>query len=52
MATESSSMSPYDQRVKLVRDIVKARLQLDDETASGIAVQVLHALDRIPEKVR
>lgn len=52
MTTEPRSMSRYDKRVKVVSDIVKAHSQLDDTTASGIAVQVLHALDTIPEKVR
>ena len=52
MATESTSMSRYDKRVELVCGIVQAHSQLDHETASGIAVQVLHALDTIPERVR
>lgn len=52
MADEPRPMSLYQQRVQLVRDVVKANSQLDDEAASAIAVQVLHSLDRIPEKIR
>jgi hypothetical protein len=42
----------YQQRVKLVQDVVKAHSGLDDKVAHEIAVDVLHALDTIPEKVR
>ena len=52
MAAETVSMSRYDNRVKLVRDIVSANSELNDTTASDIAVKVLRALDTIPEKVR
>jgi|GEM_PF-1338222 len=45
-------MSRYDQRVKLVRDIVQAHSTLDDKAASEIAVNVLRALDTVSEKVR
>lgn len=45
-------MSRYDQRMKLVRDIVQAHSTLDDKTASKIALNVLQALDTVPEKVR
>jgi Family of unknown function (DUF6307) len=52
MAAETVYVSRYHQRVKLVQDIVKAQSGLDDKVAAEIAVQVLHALDTIPEKVR
>ena len=52
MATETKVMTRYDQRVKLVQNIVKTHSKLGDEAASAIAVHVLHALDTIPEKVR
>jgi hypothetical protein len=45
-------VSRYQQRVKLVQDVVKAHSRLDDKVAFEIAVDVLHALDTIPEKVR
>ena len=45
-------VSRYQQRVKLVQDVVKAHSGLDDKVALEIAVDVLHALDTIPEKVR
>jgi len=50
--TGKSMMTRYEQRVKLVQDTVKAHSQLDDKAASELAVQVLHVLDKIPEKVR
>ncbi|HEY3261735.1 MAG TPA: DUF6307 family protein [Pseudonocardiaceae bacterium] len=49
---ETLFVSRYDRRVKLVQDVVKAHSGLDDVIAGKIAVQVLHALDTIPEKVR
>lgn len=50
--TMSTPMSRYDRRVKLVHDIVRAHSALDDKTAFEIAVNILHALDTVPEKVR
>jgi len=50
--TETRTLSRYDQRVKLVQDIMKSNSQLDDATASDLAVRVLRALDTIPENVR
>jgi Family of unknown function (DUF6307) len=44
--------SPYENRVKLVQDTLTACSVLDHEAAGKLAVQVLHALDSIPEKVR
>ncbi|MFG1791805.1 DUF6307 family protein [Nocardia sp. NPDC049149] len=44
--------TPYERRVIRVRDVVKAHSGLDDNAANELAVQVLHALDSIPEKIR
>jgi hypothetical protein len=52
MSTVTTFVSRYDQRVKLVHDVVTAHTKLDDKTASKLAVLVLHAIDSIPEKVR
>ena len=54
MSTEAKPMpvSLYHRRVALVRDIVQAHSVLDEKTATEIAVNVLLALDTIPEKVR
>lgn len=51
-AGETAIRSPYENRVKLVQDTLTACSALDHEAAGKLAVQVLHALDSIPEKVR
>lgn len=52
MTTATPFLSPYDQRLKLVKNIVTTHSKIDDVAASEIAVLVLRALDTIPEKVR
>ena len=52
MTAETTFVSRYDQRVKLVQDIVAEHTKLDSKAASELAVLVLHAIDSIPEKVR
>jgi hypothetical protein len=52
MAAATKFVSRYDQRVKLVKDIVTTQTKLDSRTASELAVLILHAVDSIPEKVR
>ncbi|WP_194853223.1 DUF6307 family protein [Nocardia sp. SYP-A9097] len=44
--------TPYEQRVNRVRDVLRTYSELDDKTATDLAVHVLHALDTIPEKIR
>jgi Family of unknown function (DUF6307) len=44
--------SLYDQRVGVVQDVVRHNTRLGKKTSVELAVQVLHALDHIPEKVR
>ena len=44
--------SPYENRVRLVQDTLTSYSALEHEAAGKLAVQVLHALDSIPEKVR
>ncbi|HWE91632.1 MAG TPA: DUF6307 family protein [Pseudonocardiaceae bacterium] len=52
MATDTTLVTQYNQRLRLVRDVVQAHLKLDDQAASEFAVQMLHVLDTIPEHVR
>lgn len=44
--------SPYDRRLRLVVDTIQQHEKLNDKSASSLAVEVLHALDHIPETVR
>ncbi len=45
-------ISLYDLRVKLVQDSLTKHSTLGDPAAHDLAVQVLDALDHIPEKRR
>jgi hypothetical protein len=50
--TVMTPMTPYDRRVELVKETIKQNQQSTDEAARALAVQVLQALDHIPEKIR
>ena len=50
--TPSAHVSLYEQRVALVAHALTQNSKLDDKSAVDLAVHVLHAIDRIPEKVR
>ena len=52
MASPTITLTPYDHRVVLVKDVITAHSKLSDKAANDLAVQVLHALNSIPEKVR
>jgi hypothetical protein len=52
MISESTFLSPYEERVRLVRDTLKTHSSLDEAAAGELAVHVLHALNSIPEKIR
>jgi len=45
-------LSRYQQRVKIVEDTLREHPDLSEKTAADLAVRVLAALDRIPEKMR
>ena len=45
-------ISMYEQRVRLVADVVKQNSKLSDKAAVELAKRVLHAIDHIPEKMR
>jgi hypothetical protein len=52
MTSPTTFRTPYDLRVELVRDTIRAHSKLGDHAASELAVHVLHALNSIPEKMR
>ncbi|BBY66362.1 DUF6307 family protein [Mycolicibacterium helvum] len=52
MASPTTVRTPYLHRLDLVTEIIKAHSKLGDKAASEVAVNVLHALNSIPEKVR
>ncbi|WP_370964304.1 DUF6307 family protein [Amycolatopsis sp. cg9] len=45
-------MSRYEQRVKLVEDVVKDNSSLSGPEAHALAVRLLRTLEEIPEQVR
>lgn len=47
-----TTKTPYERRMTRVRDVVLEYSELDDSAATALAVQVLRALDSIPEKIR
>jgi Family of unknown function (DUF6307) len=44
--------TPYEHRVALVQNVVTRDTKLDEKASYALAVNVLQALDRIPEKIR
>jgi hypothetical protein len=52
MSSSGTYVSVYEQRVKLVAEVLRAHAELDEKAARDLAVHVLYALDHIPEKVR
>ncbi len=50
--TLSTLSTPYDLRVRLVQDTIRAHSDLDDDAAAKLAVHILHALNSIPENMR
>ncbi|MCV7278346.1 hypothetical protein H7J88_01635 [Mycolicibacterium flavescens] len=52
MTTSPEIVSPYTRRVTLVADAIKAHSKLKGDAADELAVQVLHALNSIPETMR
>lgn len=52
MTSATTFRTPYEIRLELVADTIKAHSKLGNEAASGLAVHVLHALNSIPEKMR
>lgn len=52
MTGNGTYVSRHDQRVRIVADVLMQHTQLAEKAATELAVQVLYALDRIPEKIR
>ena len=52
MASPTTFRTPYDLRVDLVKNTITAHSELGDDAAGKLAVQVLHTLASIPEKIR
>ena len=50
MAVETPFVSRYEQRVRLVQDVVLSRTTLDEKAAFELAVHMVRALDTVPEK--
>jgi Family of unknown function (DUF6307) len=42
----------YEQRVRLVTDVIAQHSEMSPETAGELAKHVLDAIDHIPERVR
>jgi hypothetical protein len=52
MASPTTIRTPYENRLNLVKTTITAHSTLDDDAAGELAVEVLRALNSIPEKVR
>ena len=52
MASPTTVRTPYLHRLDLVTEIIKTHSKLGDKAASELAVQILHELNSIPEKIR
>jgi hypothetical protein len=52
MTGNGAYVSPYEQRVKLVAEVLTAHSALKAKAATELAAQVLYVLDHIPERVR
>ncbi len=50
--TAPAYVSMYERRIKLVQDTLTEHSKLNAKSARDLAVQVLGALDHIPERVR
>ncbi|MEU3647371.1 DUF6307 family protein [Lentzea sp. NPDC034063] len=50
--TDSTYISAYDRRLKMVEEVLSGRTKLGGKDAREVAVHVLRALDHIPEQVR
>ncbi len=48
----SEFVSRYEQRIRFVQDTVQKNSKLGDKASRELAVQVVYALDHIPEPTR
>jgi hypothetical protein len=49
---DTAFISRYEQRVTFVQDVLKNNSELGDDASRELAVQVVYAIDHIPEPVR
>ncbi|HEY1970540.1 MAG TPA: DUF6307 family protein [Pseudonocardia sp.] len=52
MSEQKLFRSPYESRLDLVVKIIAKEKKIGEKAASSLAVDILHALDHIPEKIR
>ena len=52
MASPTTFRTPYENRLELVKTTITAHSKLDADVAETLAVEVLRALNSIPEKIR
>jgi hypothetical protein len=50
--TDVVFVSRYEKRVQFVKDVLTKNSKLTDKAAHRLAVQVVHAIDHIPEERR
>lgn len=50
--TGTTFVSGYEQRVTFIQDILQKNSKLGDKASREFAVQVVHAIDHIPEPTR
>jgi hypothetical protein len=50
--TDTKFVSRYEQRVTFVHDVLRKNSILDENAAHELAVQVVYAIDHIPEPTR
>jgi uncharacterized protein DUF6307 len=49
--TDTTFVSRYEQRIAFVQDVLNKNSDLGDKSAHDLAVQVLAAIDNIPESI-
>jgi hypothetical protein len=50
--TSTTFISRYEQRVTFVQDVLRKNSKLDDKATRELAVQVVYAIDHMPEPTR
>lgn len=50
--TDATFVSRYEQRVTFVQDVLQKNSALGDDATRELAVQVVYAMDHIPEPKR
>jgi len=50
--TKTKFVSRYERRVTFVQDVLQKNAKLGDKAAHELAVQVVYAIDHIPEPTR